>query len=248
MPPCMCKVETFYCLLTIVLCSSTSYIISKEHKAWILSITLHKCVTTYWLQHNTMFQTCCIHCPCINWYRCNTFEFGAADSLSASFPGWAELGVILLRFDWENTRIQLYWSADNKNRNLPKQNKKLLLKSHSRNKSNMELSVVKKWSVMKSGCWGFLYWKTTWPFIILFSFKLLCYKMLIFLWCYLTENSHGVHVSTNISVKADACQHPAFQVIFHTGKHTVFTCCPIREGTPVTKHADVLKHILWKII
>jgi hypothetical protein len=174
MPPCVCKVETFYCLFATVLRSCTSYIISKEHKACILSITLQKCVTTYWLQHNTMFQTCCIHCPCVNWYRCNTFEFGAVDLLTASLPGWAELGVTLLRFG-ENTRIKQYWSADNKNRNLPKPSKKkLLLKSHSRNKSNMELSVVRKWSVTKSGYWGFSYRKTTWPFNILFSFKLLC--------------------------------------------------------------------------
>jgi len=31
-----------------------------------------------------------------------------------------------------------------------------------------------------------------------------------------------------------------FLVIFHTGKHNVFTGCPGREGTPVTKDADVL--------
>jgi hypothetical protein len=158
MPPCMCKVETFYVLLTAVLCSSISYIIYKEHMACVLSITLQNSVTTYWLQHNTMFQACCIHSPSSNWYRCNTFEFGAVDSLTVSFPGWAELGVMLLGFDGENVRIQLYWSADNKNRNLPKQKQKLLFKSYNRNKANMELSAVRKCSVMKLGCWGILYW------------------------------------------------------------------------------------------
>jgi hypothetical protein len=160
MPPCMCKVETFYFVLTAVLCLSISHIISKEHKACVSSVTLQKYVTTYWLQQNTLFQACCIHSPCSNWYRCNTFEFGAVDWLTVSFPGWTELGVMLLGLSGENARIQVNWYADNKNRNLPKQKQKLLFKSYSRNKANMELSAVRKCSIMKSGYWGILYWQT----------------------------------------------------------------------------------------
>jgi hypothetical protein len=212
MPPCMCKVETFYFMFTAVLCSSISYIISKKHKACVSSTTLQKYVTTYWLQHhNTLFQACCIHSPCSNWYRCNTFEFGAVDWLTVWFPGWTELGVMLLGLSEENARIQVYWYAHNKNRNLPKQKQKLVFKSYSRNKPNMELSAVRKCSVMKSGYWGILYWQTIWPFTILFSFLFLCFK--IFLLCYLNENLVMVYMFlTSISVKADACQHPAFKL------------------------------------
>lgn len=201
MPPCVCNVETFHCLLKTVLCSSTGYIISKEQKACVLSVTLQKCVTTYWFQYNTMFQACCIHCPCINWYRCNIFEFGAADSLTASFPGWSELGAMLLGFGGENTRIQLYWyTVHNKNRNLPKQRQK----SNSRNKSNMELSAVWKWHG------GFYTGKphdlSLFCFLLSFCVTKLC--------CYWNENlSDGVHISTNISMKANAYQHPDFSLL-----------------------------------